>query len=152
MIKNFKLRIEYDGTTYAGWQRQKDHPTIQETIEKALKTVTRQSIVLLGSGRTDAGVHALAQIASFRCETRMTSDQFKRALNSLLPEDIVIHAQRWRQDPSLLRSYTGEALDAFGLEIDAAFVGAAAAAVTPVAPPQPRKRSSRRTAKRSRPR
>ena len=68
------------------------------------------------------------------------------------PEDIVIHAQRWRQDPSLLRSYTGEALDAFGLQIDAAFVGAAVAAAEPATPRPPRKRSSRRTAKRSRPR
>lgn len=90
MAENFKLQIEYDGTAYAGWQRQKNHPTIQEKIENALATITRQPVKLHGSGRTDAGVHALGQSASFSCETRMKPDQFKQALNSLLPEDIVI--------------------------------------------------------------
>ena len=90
MIKNFKLLIEYDGTGYAGWQRQKSDPTVQEEIEKALTTMTQQKITLIGSGRTDAGVHALGQVANFRCDTKLTSLVFMKGLNSLLPEDIVI--------------------------------------------------------------
>lgn len=90
MIKNFKLLIEYDGTGYAGWQRQKSDRTIQEEIEKALMVMTRQKITLIGSGRTDAGVHALGQVANFKCDTKLTSEVFLKGLNSLLPADIVI--------------------------------------------------------------
>jgi tRNA pseudouridine38-40 synthase len=90
--KNFKLVIEYDGTDYHGWQRQKDAVTVQETIERAVFSVTREKISLLGSGRTDAGVHALGQTANFLCETRLSAHVMKRALNSLLPNDIVIRA------------------------------------------------------------
>jgi tRNA pseudouridine38-40 synthase len=89
-LQNFKLVIEYDGTAYHGWQRQNNICTIQETIEDALKTMTGQSVTLIGSGRTDAGVHATGQVANFCLETRLTSDVFARGLNSLLPPDIVI--------------------------------------------------------------
>ena len=88
--RNFKLTIEYDGTRYFGWQRQVDKPTIQAEIERVLGLITRQSVILKGSGRTDAGVHALGQTASFHCDTRLTPKSFLRALNSLLPADIVI--------------------------------------------------------------
>ncbi len=90
MKKNFKLTIEYDGTQYHGWQRQKGKITIQEEIEKALFKMTRQKIGLKGSGRTDAGVHALGQTANFQCETVLDESAFQNGLNSLLPEDIVI--------------------------------------------------------------
>ncbi|VEN72705.1 tRNA pseudouridine synthase A [Candidatus Desulfarcum epimagneticum] len=90
MKKNFKLVIEYDGTAYHGWQRQKDAVTVQETIERAVFSVTREKVSLLGSGRTDAGVHARGQTANFLCETRLSAHVMKRALNSLLPDDIVI--------------------------------------------------------------
>ncbi|MCK4390603.1 MAG: tRNA pseudouridine(38-40) synthase TruA [Desulfobacterales bacterium] len=89
-MQNFKLIIEYDGTGYHGWQSQSNTCTIQGTIEDALKTMTGQSVTLIGSGRTDAGVHATGQVANFRVETRLTSDIFARGLNSLLPSDIVI--------------------------------------------------------------
>ena len=89
-MKTFKLIIEYDGTAYHGWQRQTTDASIQDEIEKALAVMTRQSITLAGSGRTDAGVHALGQTASFRCDTTLTADIFQKGLNSLLPEDIVI--------------------------------------------------------------
>ncbi len=92
MLSNFKLVIEYDGTTYHGWQRQPNGCTIQETIEAALSRMTGQRVVLIGSGRTDAGVHALGQTACFRCETRIKPQEFLNGLNSLLPDDIVIHA------------------------------------------------------------
>jgi tRNA pseudouridine38-40 synthase len=91
-LQNFKLVIEYDGTAYHGWQRQKESPTIQGTIEAALATITGTGVTLIGSGRTDAGVHALGQVANFKVESTLTADVFMRALNSLLPSDIVIKA------------------------------------------------------------
>ena len=69
MISNFKIIIEYDGTNYHGWQRQKEDRTIQGEIENALQTITGTQIILTGSGRTDSGVHALNQVANFHCET-----------------------------------------------------------------------------------
>jgi len=88
--KNFKLTLEYDGSNYHGWQRQTDDLTIQETIEAAVEKMTGKPAKLIGSGRTDAGVHALGQVANFHCNTSLTPDVFQRGLNSLLPEDIVI--------------------------------------------------------------
>jgi tRNA pseudouridine38-40 synthase len=90
MIKNFKITIEYDGTTYHGWQRQKNDRTVQEEIEKALLTITGQDVALTGSGRTDAGVHAYAQIANFKCDTRLGRQDFFGGLNSLTADDIAI--------------------------------------------------------------
>lgn len=90
MSRNFKLVIEYDGTRYCGWQRQADRPTIQAEIERVLALLTRQKIILKGSGRTDAGVHALGQTANFHADTRLSPQNFLNALNSLLPDDIVI--------------------------------------------------------------
>jgi len=90
MKQNFKLTIEYDGTDYHGWQRQKADRSLQEEIETALNTMTRKNIRLVGSGRTDAGVHALGQVATFSCDTPLSANAFQKGLNSLLPEDIVI--------------------------------------------------------------
>lgn len=88
--KNFKLTIEYDGTHYHGWQVQPNGPSIQQMIETAIETMTRQKIKVLGSGRTDAGVHAVGQVANFTCHTRIGAEQFQKGLNSILPDDIVI--------------------------------------------------------------
>ena len=90
MKQNFKLTIEYDGTAYHGWQRQKTDRSIQAEIETALGAMTRRKIILTGSGRTDAGVHALRQVANFFCDTGLSPDAFQKGLNSLLPDDIVI--------------------------------------------------------------
>jgi tRNA pseudouridine38-40 synthase len=89
-MQNFKLTIEYDGTGFHGWQRQKRDRTVQGEIEAALKIMTRQQVVLSGSGRTDAGVHAFGQTASFCCETSLSAGDFKKGLNSLLAQDVVI--------------------------------------------------------------
>ena len=89
MIKNFKITIEYDGTCYHGWQRQKNDRTIQEEIEKAVLTITGQDVSLTGSGRTDAGVHAYAQVANFKCETKLGPQDLFGGLNSLTDEDLV---------------------------------------------------------------
>ncbi|MEW6078012.1 MAG: tRNA pseudouridine(38-40) synthase TruA [Thermodesulfobacteriota bacterium] len=98
MLRTFKLIIEYDGTHYHGWQRQATDRTIQGEIEAALLTMTRQQVSVTGSGRTDAGVHALAQTASFRCDTRLTPDNFQQGLNSLLDDDIVIRDCQYAPD------------------------------------------------------
>ena len=90
MTKNFKITIEYDGSCYHGWQRQKKNCSIQDEIEKALKKMTSSKVSLIGSGRTDAGVHAAGQVANFKCDTRLEPEAFFKGLNSLLPEDIII--------------------------------------------------------------
>jgi len=90
MLKNFKLTIEYDGTNYHGWQIQKNDRTVQQEIETALFTMTGERITLAGSGRTDAGVHALGQVSSFTSKTKLTPDNFQNGLNSLIPDDIII--------------------------------------------------------------
>jgi tRNA pseudouridine38-40 synthase len=91
-FRNFKLIIEYDGTVYHGWQRQKADITIQSTIEDTLNRMTGKRVTLIGSGRTDAGVHAKGQVANFLCDTSLTAETFQRGLNALLPDDIVINA------------------------------------------------------------
>jgi tRNA pseudouridine38-40 synthase len=90
VLKNFKLTIEYDGSAYHGWQRQKDRRTIQGEIENALRTMTGRPVTLIGSGRTDAGVHALGQVANFRCDTGLSSEVFQRGINGIVQNDIVI--------------------------------------------------------------
>jgi tRNA pseudouridine38-40 synthase len=89
-MRNVKLVIEYDGTHYLGWQVQATGPTIQGVIEEKLKRITGEGIHLIGSGRTDAGVHAFKQVAHFRTQSRLDVGAIQRALNSLLPPDIVI--------------------------------------------------------------
>ena len=83
-LKNFKLVIEYDGSAYCGWQIQPNGPTIQALIEQALQRMTRRKVKLIGSGRTDAGVHAQAQTANFRCDTGIDAQAFQNGLNSML--------------------------------------------------------------------
>jgi tRNA pseudouridine38-40 synthase len=89
-MPNFKITIEYDGSAYHGWQRQAEDRTIQGEIENALMMMTGDRLSVTGSGRTDAGVHALNQTANFQCATSLTPEVFLKGLNSLLPEDIVI--------------------------------------------------------------
>ena len=89
-MRRIKLEIAYDGTRYHGWQRQPDASSIQETLEKVLLKITNESIAVIGSGRTDAGVHALKQVAAFSTESNLTPEIFYRALNGHLPDDIRI--------------------------------------------------------------
>jgi tRNA pseudouridine38-40 synthase len=89
-MRNIKLAIEYDGTNYFGWQRQKKGPTIQETIETAIEKITKNGVKLIGSGRTDSGVHALGQAANFKTSSRLPAHQLQKALNAILPQDISI--------------------------------------------------------------
>ena len=88
------LKIEYDGTAYAGWQRQKNAPSVQAAIEQALFETLHWQGTIIGAGRTDAGVHALGQVAHFDIETRVPPDRFSYILNQTLPPDIRI-VQSW---------------------------------------------------------
>ena len=89
-MRNIKLLIEYDGTSYLGWQIQPKGPTIQGMIEEKLLLLTGETTHLVGSGRTDAGAHALGQVANFKTQSKMDAVSIQKALNSLLPSDMVI--------------------------------------------------------------
>jgi tRNA pseudouridine38-40 synthase len=92
-VPRFKLTIEYSGTRYSGWQIQKNARTVQGELDRAVRTVTRrQDFELYGSGRTDAGVHALAQVAHLDVVTALPPDALTRRLNDELPSDINILA------------------------------------------------------------
>jgi tRNA pseudouridine38-40 synthase len=88
MRRTFKLTVAYDGTAYGGWQIQPNGVTVAELLEKALAKLAGERVVVHGSGRTDAGVHARAQVASVSISTRHTPARLRRALNANLPEDI----------------------------------------------------------------
>src|SRR5690242_14627917 len=83
-----KLTLAYDGTEYVGWQRQASGTSIQGLLEEALATIEGQPVTVTGAGRTDAGVHAIAQVASVRVSKTLACDQYLRALNVALPEDV----------------------------------------------------------------
>ena len=87
---NIRLTIEYDGTNYHGWQAQPDGRTIQQILEKALETILGVKARLNGSGRTDAGVHALGQIANFSYGGDTDLRRLQKGLNALTPDDIVV--------------------------------------------------------------
>lgn len=80
--------VEYDGTAYAGWQRQANAMTVQEKLERAILKLTGEELCVSGASRTDAGVHALGQSAHFDTESRIPADKFSFALNTMLPPDI----------------------------------------------------------------
>jgi tRNA pseudouridine38-40 synthase len=99
-MRNIRLNIQYDGTNYNGWQiqpseisdckKQKSIITIQGTIQDTIKKITGEDAKVTGSGRTDAGVHAIEQVASFKTLSGLSADVIKRALNANLPDDIRI--------------------------------------------------------------
>jgi tRNA pseudouridine38-40 synthase len=89
-MRNIRLIVEYDGTDFFGWQRQPDVPTIQGEIESALEKIFGEKLTLYGSGRTDAGVHALNQAANFKTAGAIPCENLLRALNDLLPLSVRI--------------------------------------------------------------
>lgn len=91
-MRYFKLTIAYDGTDFHGWQIQANKPTIQGELVSVLQRLTQEKIYLHGAGRTDAGVHALGQVASFQTKSALSAQEFQRALNALLPPTIRIVA------------------------------------------------------------
>ena len=91
-MTNFKLSIQYDGTNYFGWQIQPSQTTVQGIIKDKLELILQENLVLHGASRTDAKVHAKAQIANFFTEKTINSENLKNSLNKLLPLDIRIKA------------------------------------------------------------
>jgi tRNA pseudouridine38-40 synthase len=91
-MTTFKITVEYDGTRYSGWQEQKNARTVMGEIRKAAKEIFHDDFEMQGAGRTDAGVHALAQVMHLKTvsEVRHTPETIRRRLNDLLPADIVI--------------------------------------------------------------
>lgn len=89
-MRKLKLTIEYDGTSYVGWQRQDNGPSIQGEIERALGEILQESVGAVGAGRTDAGVHARGQVAHFTTNSQLSGREMMGGLNGLLPGDIII--------------------------------------------------------------
>ncbi len=92
--RNIKLLVEYDGTSYLGWQRQKDGLSIEAELERAYEAVTGEAPKLVVAGRTDAGVHAIGQVVSFHTQSEIEDWRIAHALNAKLPETITVHDSR----------------------------------------------------------
>lgn len=90
-MRNIRLTIKYDGTNYSGWQFQKNAVSVQDVIQKALRRITGEKTNLVGSGRTDSGVHAEAQVANFKTRSKIPLKNILMALNADLPSDIAIY-------------------------------------------------------------
>ena len=98
-MRNIKITIQYNGKNYCGWQKQNNSPGIQGTIEKAIFDITREEVKITGSGRTDAGVHALGQVANFKINSQIPVDRIPNALNAKLPKDIsIVKAEELDED------------------------------------------------------
>ncbi len=91
-MRDLKLLIEYDGTNFVGWQTQANGRSVQEEITKVLDQILQEPINLIGSGRTDSGVHARGQVASFRTHASLGLGSILSGLNGLLPEDVYVHS------------------------------------------------------------
>jgi tRNA pseudouridine38-40 synthase len=90
MLQTYKIILSYDGTDYYGWQKQPQKKTVQGELEKALYRFKTKRIPVMGAGRTDAGVHAMGQVAHFHARLDLSDDELLRALNGQLPSDIRI--------------------------------------------------------------
>lgn len=92
-MRNVKLTLAYDGTFYHGFQTQKGTglKTVQETLEEVLNVLTKEKVIVYGSGRTDSGVHAQGQVVNFFTESRIPVEKIPLAINALLPKDIIVH-------------------------------------------------------------
>jgi tRNA pseudouridine38-40 synthase len=88
--RNVKLVLAYDGSGFAGWQRQANARTVQGVLEETIARVTGERVTVNGAGRTDAGVHACGQVANFRTTSRLSADHLQRALNALLPPSVAV--------------------------------------------------------------
>lgn len=93
-MSRWRIDVAYDGAAYAGWQIQPQGASIQETIEKALETITGAKARVHGSGRTDQGVHALGQVAHFDLQTTQNAEALKKGINAVLPQDIRVNRVR----------------------------------------------------------
>lgn len=109
MKTTYRMLLAYDGTGFSGWQVQKNQISIQGLIEKALQTITHEQVRVIGAGRTDAGVHALGQVAHFLVEKPLFPEAVKRSLNGLLPSSIrVLDLERAPESFHAQKSATGK--------------------------------------------
>ena len=98
-MRTLKLTLAYDGSSYGGWQRQNNAPSIQAVLERALAEIEGRPVTVTGAGRTDAGVHAIGQVASLRLEHPIAPSTLARALNATLPVDVrVVGAEQVAND------------------------------------------------------
>src|SRR5258706_9960062 len=88
--RNLRIVVEYDGTDLYGWQLQKDKPTIQGELQRAVQEIEGRKVLIVGAGRTDAGVHAEGQVANFHTQSPMPSRKWPEALNAHLPPEIAV--------------------------------------------------------------
>ena len=91
-MRRIKLVVSYDGTAYCGWQLQPNGVTIEEVLNKALSSLLKEDIQVIGASRTDSGVHAMGNVAVFDTESRIPGDKICFALNQRLPDDVRIQA------------------------------------------------------------
>jgi tRNA pseudouridine38-40 synthase len=91
-MRNIKLTLGYDGTDFHGWQIQPGSTTVQGLVTDTLSQITQERVTIYGAGRTDAGVHAWGQVANFKTESRMTEQEFLRAMNTLLPPTVRVRS------------------------------------------------------------
>src|SRR5205814_5813747 len=91
-MRRIRLVVEYDGTDFAGWQRQDNGPSVQAAIEEAVRRLTGEAVTVGGAGRTDAGVHALGQVASLLTASAHPAETFRKALNAHLPPSVAVRA------------------------------------------------------------
>lgn len=89
-MRTLKIVLEYDGTAYCGWQRQKNGQSIQQILEEAIRLITGETVTVIAAGRTDAGVHAMNQVAHFKCQSVLPVHKLLAGVNSILPKDIVL--------------------------------------------------------------
>jgi tRNA pseudouridine38-40 synthase len=94
-----KLVLEYDGTRYVGWQVQPNGPSVQAELERALSTLHHEPVRVTGAGRTDSGVHALGQVASFAVERPLPLTAYVLGMNALLPDDVAVRHAEVREGP-----------------------------------------------------
>jgi len=89
-VRNIKLTIHYDGSSYHGWQSQPDQPTIQKELTRAIEKLTGKQVIVNGASRTDAGVSALGQVANIKLDTPIPTENIAKALTAVLPDDIAV--------------------------------------------------------------
>lgn len=110
---NYRCIVQYDGTRYEGWQKQKrTEETIQGKLEKALRKITGEEVQVIGAGRTDAGVHSLGQAVNFHLKGRWKAEELETALNGYLPDDIALRhmetaEERFHSRFDAVEKYTG---------------------------------------------
>lgn len=97
-MPTYRMTVEYDGTDFCGWQVQAGEPTVQELLEEALETALRKRVDVVGSGRTDSGVHARGQVAHFRLDPPIDSYRLLASLNGILPRSVAVRSLHQTHD------------------------------------------------------